>query len=176
VTRRRQRYPDLAVGAESRNYTGNGEFRQAMVTLSLSLPWGNRSRYNAAVQREQEKVKAAQQDAADFELGLRNEVHDLTVKIDAASREALLYRDEIIPRSQTALESAHSAWTTGRGTFRDLLDARRMLLDAQLMYARAVTEQYQMMSELVLCCGLGDFEALEMIGVGLEFQNGGKNK
>jgi hypothetical protein len=39
-----------------------------------------------------------------------------------------------------------------------------MLLETRLMYARAVAEQYQMMSELVLCCGLGDLEALEMIG------------
>ena len=41
----------------------------------------------------------------------------------------------------------------------DVLEARRMLIDAELMYARAVTEQYQKMSELVLCCGLGDLEA-----------------
>jgi len=173
---RRQRYPDVGLGAESRNYTGSGEFRQAMITLSMSLPWGNRSRYSAAIQREQEKVKAAQQDAADFELGLRNEVHDLTVKIDAARREVLLYRDEIIARSETALESARGAWESGRGTFRDVLDARRMLLDAQLMHARAVTEQYQMMSDLVLCCGLGDFEALEMLGALPDNQSEKKNE
>jgi hypothetical protein len=41
------------------------------------------------------------------------------------------------------------------------------LLDAQLMFARAVSEQYQMLSELVLCCGLGDLEALQMIGAQL---------
>jgi hypothetical protein len=32
-----------------------------------------------------------------------------------------------------------------------------------LMHARAVAEQYQMLSELVLCCGLGDLEALQML-------------
>jgi hypothetical protein len=45
-----------------------------------------------------------------------------------------------------------------------VLDARRMLLEGRLMHARAVAEQYQMLSELVLCCGLGDMEALQMIG------------
>jgi len=39
-----------------------------------------------------------------------------------------------------------------------------MLLEGRLMHARAVAEQYQMLSDLVLCCGLGDLEALEMIG------------
>jgi hypothetical protein len=39
-----------------------------------------------------------------------------------------------------------------------------MLLEGKLMYVRAVAEQYEMLSELVLCCGLGDLEALQMIG------------
>ena len=38
-----------------------------------------------------------------------------------------------------------------------------MLLEGKLMYARAVAEQYEMLSELVLCCGLGDLEALQML-------------
>jgi hypothetical protein len=59
------------------------------------------------------------------------------------------------------MESAHANWLAGRGMSFDVMEARRMLLDAQVQYARAVSEQYQMMSELVLCCGLGDFEALE---------------
>jgi hypothetical protein len=37
------------------------------------------------------------------------------------------------------------------------------LLEARLMFVRAVTEQYLMLSELVLCCGLADLEALQMI-------------
>jgi hypothetical protein len=39
-----------------------------------------------------------------------------------------------------------------------------MLLEGRLMFVRAVSEQYQMLSELVLCCGLGDLNALSMIG------------
>jgi hypothetical protein len=39
-----------------------------------------------------------------------------------------------------------------------------MLLEGRLMYVRAVAEQYQMMSELVLCCGLGELGALSVIG------------
>jgi hypothetical protein len=46
--------------------------------------------------------------------------------------------------------------------FLDVLEARRMLLEARLMSTRAVAEQWQMLSELVLCCGLADMEALQM--------------
>ena len=75
----------------------------------------------------------------------------------------MVYRDEIIPRSEQAITSARSGWETGRGMLRDVLEARRMLLDGRLMYARAVAEQYEMLSDLVLCCGLGDLEALQML-------------
>jgi outer membrane protein TolC len=173
---RRTRLPDVSVGADSRNYSGNGEWRQAEFMLSFNLPLFNSKKYRADIRRDEAKLKATELDAADYELSLREEVHNLTVKIDAARREALLYRDEVIPRSELALESARAAWEAGRGMFRDLLEARRMLLDARLMFARALTEQYLMMSELVLCCGLGDLEALQMIGAEPESEDGGTKK
>jgi len=132
--------------------------------LGFNLPLGNRAKYRAEVRREQAKQQTVELQRADYDLGLSEEVHMLTVKIDAARREALLYRDEIIPRSEVALASAQTAWTAGRGMLLDLLEARRMLLEARFMQARALAEQYQMLSELVLCCGLADLEALEMIG------------
>lgn len=170
---RRMRLPEVSLGAESRNYSGNGEWRQAEFMVSFSLPFFNRAKYRADIRRGEAKLQTVEAETADYTLAVREEVHDLTVKIDAARREAVLYRDEIIPRSEAALESARAAWEAGRGMFRDVLDARRMLLDARLMSARAVTEQYQMMSELVLCCGLGDLEALQMIGAEPESQNEG---
>jgi len=160
---RSQRLPDVGVGLEGRNYTGDGSFRQGSLVLSMSLPWFNAGKYRSEVTRDQAKLKAAELDLSDYELSVREEVHHLAVKIDAARREALLYRDEIIPRSESALESARSGWESNRSTFRDVLEARRMWLDGRVMYSRALAEQYQMLSELVLCCGLGDLGALQMI-------------
>ncbi len=62
-----------------------------------------------------------------------------------------------------ALESGQADWTTGRGSFQEVIEARRMLIEARLTQTRAVAEQYQMLAELVLCCGLGDMEALQMV-------------
>lgn len=173
---RRQKLPDLSLGAEARNYSGNGDFRQSMVTLSVNVPWGNRKRYDAAVRRESQRLESKRLSAADATLALRNEVHELTVMIDAARRQALLYRDTIVPRSRAALESARLAWEAGQGQFRDVLDTRRMLVDASQMQARAVAEQWQALADLILCCGLGDLEALEMIGDQLENTKEEKSK
>ncbi len=159
----RERLPEVSAGLVARNYSGNGQFRQGELVLRVSLPWFNRGKYGSATRRDEARAKAAELDAVDYAGELREEVHGLTVKIEAARREALVYRDEIIPRSETAIKSARAAWESGRGMFRDVLEARRMLIEARLMSARAVAEQYEMLSDLILCCGLGDLEALKML-------------
>ncbi len=159
----RERFPEVSVGVEGRNYSGDGRLRQNMVVLSMNLPWFNRGKYQSAIARDREKAEAVGRDLADYELGAQEEVHQLLTRIASARREALVYRDEVVPRSESALRSAQSGWEANRDSVRDVLEARRMLLESRLMEARAITEQYQMLSELVLCCGLGDLQALQML-------------
>jgi cobalt-zinc-cadmium efflux system outer membrane protein len=160
---RRQRIPDLSLGAQARNYSGSGEFRQAEFSLGFNIPLGNARKYRRDVEREQARAAAAEADAADYGFRVREEVHRLTIDIDAARREAVLHQDEVAPRSRQALESALAAWTSGRGSFLEVMEARRLLLESRRIQAEAVAAQYRKLSELVLCCGLGDLEALEML-------------
>jgi outer membrane protein TolC len=161
---RRQSYPDVSAGVEVRNYSGDGTFRQGMFTLRVSLPWFNHSQISADVKREQARLSATQLELTNEQAIIREELHQLTVKADAARREALLYREQIIPRTEATLDNVRSGWQSGQTPFREVLDTHRALLEAQLAYAQAVSEQYQALSELVLCCGLGDLSALQMIG------------
>jgi len=160
---RKARLPDVSAGIEGRQYSGDGGFREGMFTLSLSLPWFNRGKYRSDVAREQARLTAAELDATDYQLSVNEEVHQLTVGLDAARREAILYHDEILPRSQQALASAHANWAANRGMFNDVMEARRMLLEAQLMHARAISEQHQLLADLALLCGVSDLTALQSI-------------
>ena len=157
---RKQRLPDVTIGLDGRQYSGTGNFREAEVTAGLSLPWGNRSRYAADLKREQLKADAAQLDIADMQLGLREEITRLATQIENARREALLYRDDIIPRSEQAVEAARVNWLNNRGTLRDVLDTRRMLIEAHALEARALAEQHAMLAELSLHCGVEDLNQL----------------
>ena len=160
---RRQQLPDVSAGIEARNYTGDGSFRQSMIVLSMNLPWVNRAKYRNDLSREEAKTLATQLDATDYELTVREEIHKLLVMIDVSRRDALLFRDQIIPRTSTGLDALRASWESGRGTLNEVLEGRRMLLEAEAMYAQAVAEQYTAMAQLVLCCGLGDLQALEMV-------------
>jgi cobalt-zinc-cadmium efflux system outer membrane protein len=160
---RRQRLPEIGVVLDGRNYTGTGEFRQGAAMLEFSVPWGNSGRYRKDYERDLARARASGHDTARLELEVREELHMLTVETDVARRDALLYRDEVLPRSENALKAAEAAWAANRGSFYDVMEARRMLLDARGDYAEAIVRQYTWLTELVLCCGLGDLEALSMI-------------
>lgn len=160
---RKSRLPDVSAGIEGRQYSGDGGFREGMFTVSLSLPWFNRGKYRSDLARDEARLRAVELDATDYQLSVREDLHNLTVNLDAARREALLYRDEILPRSQQALESAHANWAANRGMFNDVMEARRMLLEAQLMQARTVSEQHQLLADLALLCGVDDLATLQAI-------------
>ncbi len=157
---RKSRLPDVSFGIEGRQYSGDGEFREGDFTLSFSLPWFNRSKYRADYERDLERQKTAEQEREDQVLTVREELHHLSVEIEASRREALLYNDEITARSTQALSSRLADWETGRGMLRDVLDARRALLDSELISARATAEQNEMLAELLLWTGLDSIEAL----------------
>jgi outer membrane protein TolC len=71
-------------GIEGRQYSGDGNFREGMFTVGLSLPWLNRSHYRSEVARDRARLEAAQLDRASEELRVREEVHGLFIQIDAA--------------------------------------------------------------------------------------------
>jgi outer membrane protein TolC len=157
---RKSRLPDVSLGVEGRQFSGDGGFREGDFTLRFSLPWFNGGKYRKDYERDKERQKTAEQEREDQMLMVREELHHLSVEIEASRREALLYSDEITARSTQALTSRLSDWETGHGMFRDVLDARRMLLDSELMSARATAEENEMLAELLLWSGLDSAEAL----------------
>jgi len=160
---RKTRLPDVSFDVEGRQYSGDGGFREGDFTLRFSLPWFNGDKYRKDYDRDKEKQKSAEQEREDHVWMVREELHHLSVEIEASRREALLYSGEITIRAGQALTSRLSDWETGHGLFRDVLDARRMLLDSELMSARAVAEENEMFAELLLWSGLENVEALAAV-------------
>ena len=157
---RKTRLPDVSLGVEGRQYSGDGEFRSGMFTLRFSLPLANRDKYRKDYERDKERQKSAEQERQDQVLMVREELHHLAVGIEAMRREALLHTDEITTRATQALTSRLSEWGAGRGAFRDVLDARRILLESELLSARATAEEHQMLADMLLWTGLENLEGL----------------
>ena len=159
---RRSARPDLAVGVEGREYAGDAGFRNGTVTLSLSLPWWNRAAYRHDLERDRQRLHAVEQDGIEAGLTLRNEIHHELIEIANARREAVAARQELLPRTDQALQAALAGWSSNRGMIADVLDARRMHLEARLSEARAIAEQWTRLHGLARLCGLTARETLRL--------------
>jgi outer membrane protein TolC len=157
---RRQRLPDVSVGLEARQYSGDGGFREGTATVSFSVPWLNKNKYDQDWRRDQERKRASDLAADDYALSVREELHHHVVDLDAARRQAVLYQDQLIPLTQQTLASAQAAWEHNLGSFQDILDAHRMLLADRLAVARALTDQATMLADISFLTGSRDLGAL----------------
>lgn len=151
------RRPDVSFGITGRQYTGDGGLREGMFSVSLNLPWWNAPKYRADLLRDEAKVRTIEAEIADYETSVREEILRLTLATDTAHREAVLYRDEILQRTQQAMASHQAMWEGNRGPLRDVLDARRAYFEAQLMRDRAIVEQHLALADLAALCDLPDY-------------------
>lgn len=161
---RKSRLPNLAVGIEGRQFHGDGGFREGMFTVGINLPWFNASRYRKELHRDQQRHAATLREREAMLQDVVAEIHHRVAAIAAARREALVYRDDLIPRNERAVQLAVAGWMSSRMDSKDMMEARRMQVEARAMLARAIAMQWIEMSDLVLCCGLGDLELLQELG------------
>jgi len=157
---RRQRLPDVSLGLEAWNYTGDWGLREGAMTVSFSVPWFNHGKYDDDWRRDRQRKRASELAATDYELSVREELHQDVLDADAARRQAVLNRDQLIPLAQQALASARTAWEHNLGPFQDILDAQRMLLTDQLAQAHALAEQGTLLAQIAFLTGSRDVGAL----------------
>ena len=111
---RRAKRPDVSIGVEARQWAGDGQFKEGSVVAKITIPFVNRSKYSAAYAREKDRAEAAELDAREYEAQNRDEILRLGIRIESARRQAVLYRDQIIPRGEQTLASAESSWQSGK--------------------------------------------------------------
>lgn len=135
----KQFYPDLTVSLDYIHIGDRGENPlMAMATLNLPL-W--RSSYEAGERAAKLSHQAALQGVADEENRLAAELElALYKQRDAQSRSAL-YRDSLLPKAEQALNVTQRAFAADRSDFLAVIDAQRTLLEFQLAYERARTDQ-----------------------------------
>jgi cobalt-zinc-cadmium efflux system outer membrane protein len=161
---RRSRLPDVSIGLQAWQYSGDGALKQAMATVSFTVPWLNRGKYDSDWRRDQARQRASNLAADDYALSVREELHHHVIDLDAARRQALLYRDQLIPLTEQTLRSAQSGWEHGLGSFQDILDTHRLLLADQLALAQALTAQANLLAEICFLTGNRDPGAVLALG------------
>ena len=139
--------PTLSVGLETNLYS-RGEFRDAMVSVRMSVPWVNRGVYRAETLRAMHAREAAAHDIAAAAQALETELGRYVTEADNNARLARAYEMEILPRAQKTLEIRQDAWISSKISLLEVLDARRALLEARLDFKRALAAHHSALSRV----------------------------
>lgn len=154
---KKQSAPDVALGI---NYIDIGNYssvpagvdngRDAVsVMLSLNIPlWGQKN--SARVREAQLNRQAALKQKINLANQLKAQLQMALFKIRDAERKLDLYGQGLIPKAQQSLKVTEQSYRTAQGSFLDLIDAQRTLLEFQLSYQRALVDHEQELARIEL--------------------------
>lgn len=125
----------------------------AMVGVRLPL-W--RGSVSAGVRQAQARRSAAQETFADRRNSLETDLEDALFRFDDAERKIHLYQDSLVPKVRESLDAAYSAFESGQGSFLDVIDAERILLEFRLVLERARADRLQARAAVNALTGEGD--------------------
>jgi outer membrane protein TolC len=156
----RDYYPDFTFGldvtevdkARNSGVIGNGQ-NPVMASMSFNVPlwFGSRA---AAVDESKAKIIAAKRSRIGLERRLKADLELALYKYRDAGRKINLYKDTLVPKAEQSLGVIMEAFMTGSGTSLDLIDAEQTLLELQLAYYRALTDQAQHLAEIETLVGV----------------------
>ena len=124
------------------------------VGINIPIQFGKRS---AATQEAEATYLANELSYRNTENNVKAEIRDLHAELDNVGRTLDLYDQGLLVQSQSALESALSAYSTGKLDFLNLLDSERMLLQARLGYVEQQSNYDKTLAALERAVG-GQFE------------------
>ncbi len=121
--------------------------------LGVNLPiWWQRLR--AGVLEANAQALASVEEYDELRNQLFFQLEDTLVKIDTQYRQALIYRDLIVPRAWQAVEVSTSAYQSGAVEFTALIDNWRKWLGLSVAYQRALAELEQRFADLQQLVGV----------------------
>jgi outer membrane protein, heavy metal efflux system len=140
VVAQRERSPDWMVQGGYMLIPGEPGAWTARVGLTWSdAPWA-RTRLAASIAEAARRREAAVAAVAAAESRVRLMAAQAGARAEAASARLAVLRGTLVPQARHLVEATRLAFENGQGTLADALDARVLLLDAQLEEARAIRE------------------------------------
>ncbi len=156
---RQNYFPDFTLAVETvdtgdalNSDTPDSGKNPVAVGLSINLPiWWNK--YQAGVKEASNRWRAAGANRREKENRLLSRLSLALFKYRDAERKVDLYKNGLIPKAQHSLQVSLQDLETGQGTYLDVIDTQRMLLEFELAYERAEADKAQQLAVLERLCG-----------------------
>ncbi len=140
--------PDFSFGASFQRVAENPPFTVAQpegqtvnafgIEASISLPLFNRAAPKGEAQMAQAELAAAEARLAYFDQRIRRNFEVAFAAVETAEKQALEFRDVVLPESQNAVNAAAAAYQSGQLSLTDLLDIYRTARQTRLEKSRVI--------------------------------------
>ncbi len=152
-------YPDFTLGlslidtddSSVGNPRDNGK-DPVVASVSINIPlW--REKYAAGVREARNRYFAVRQERREKANSLSSTLKMTLYRFRDAERKIDLYRDALLPKAKESLKVTESGFRAAKGSFTDLIDAQRILLEFALSYERALANRSQSLAKLEMLVG-----------------------
>ncbi len=133
--------PDFTVGLGYMLMPDGAANRNAyMAEVGINLPWLNSRKHDAEIGEavSMQEMSRAELDARRAAVFL--EIQQALVNASAAQKSLKLYRDTLMPQTESTFKAAAAAYQNNQTDFLSLIDTENMMLDVRSSYARAAAE------------------------------------
>ncbi|MHC4396731.1 MAG: TolC family protein [Planctomycetota bacterium] len=133
------------------NPSDNGK-DPVVASVSINIPlW--REKYAAGVREARSRYFAARGEHRQKANSLSSQLKMTLYSFRDAERKIDLYRDALLPKAKESLKVTESGFRAAKGSFTDLIDAQRILLEFTLSYERALADRSQSLAKLEMLVG-----------------------
>jgi len=144
-------YIDTATSTGGREPSGDGA-DPVIAMVSINLPiW--REKLDAGLRQARYRRSAAVQRRAAKLNSLQSQLKLIAYRYSDAQRKIALYRDTLLPKARQAMTATDASYRGGQGSFLDLIDAQRVLLEFEITLHRAIADRAQRLAELEMVIG-----------------------
>ena len=151
LTKEQAFLPDITLGA-TRDYASDvGVLYTAGLAMPLPIFFWQHTKGDFAETKHRELELAAT--LRDVRAAVGQDVRAAFAAADAAVRQATFIRDQLLPSAREAYRVATVSYGLGGLSALDVLDARRVLLDAERQYANALAAANSTLSDLERAAG-----------------------
>lgn len=151
---RKEYLPDFMARGMYKQLTQSSDDWSLMIGVTVPVaPW-SLGKYSSASARSEANISTAQSERDNMKNMIASEVNDALLKVESGKQRLKLSKETAIPQARQTLESALSAYSTGKQEFLMLIDIERMLVMAKLDYHMAVMTLLDSQSRLERAVGL----------------------
>ncbi len=143
----RERLPEVAVGIDSRIYSG-GDHRSTTFGVTMTLPWLNDHSYQAKIDAAKSRELAAGRNVESMRREVAAIILSAVTEAANAAAQSRAFSGEIHEKARQTTKSIEAAWISSKAPLTDLLDAARMLFSIRLEQRRMIAMQLAALEEL----------------------------